>query len=184
MQIISTNFAKTLVWKHEYDVKMWRHKQLTPNANDHHMHWMKSPPWKVSAYATAAYRFSISRLIALNGWGTESSIDRVHLIHGDMPVVTTQGQIGHGQQWDSKFVRTGSLTPRLTNNKLHHYHSLQSHTTLVGPIQVQQRLIFVLANGRVKQRKLLILVIFPNVSIAFHYYKLVTGLWEVCQNKL
>jgi len=26
MLIMSTNFAKTLVWKHEYDVKLWRHK--------------------------------------------------------------------------------------------------------------------------------------------------------------
>jgi len=33
MHIMSTNFAKPLVWKHEYDVKLWRHKQRTPNAN-------------------------------------------------------------------------------------------------------------------------------------------------------
>jgi len=26
-----------LVWKYEYDVKLWRHKQRTPNTNDHHM---------------------------------------------------------------------------------------------------------------------------------------------------
>jgi len=31
------NLAKTLVWKHEYGVKLWRHKQRTPNTNDHHM---------------------------------------------------------------------------------------------------------------------------------------------------
>jgi len=36
MHIVSTNFAKALVWKHEYDVKLWRHKQRTPNTNDHH----------------------------------------------------------------------------------------------------------------------------------------------------
>jgi len=30
---VSTNFA----WKHEYDVKLWRHKQRTPNKNDHHL---------------------------------------------------------------------------------------------------------------------------------------------------
>jgi len=34
---MSTNFAKTLVWKHGNDVKLWRHKQRTPNANDHHV---------------------------------------------------------------------------------------------------------------------------------------------------
>ena len=27
MHIVSTNFAKTLVWKYEYDVKLWRHKR-------------------------------------------------------------------------------------------------------------------------------------------------------------
>jgi len=37
MHIMSTNFAKTLVWKYDYDVKLWRHKQRTPNTNDHHM---------------------------------------------------------------------------------------------------------------------------------------------------
>jgi len=26
MHIVSTNFAKTLVWKHDDDVKLWRHK--------------------------------------------------------------------------------------------------------------------------------------------------------------
>jgi len=28
---MSTNFVQTLVWKHEYDVKLWRHKQRTSN---------------------------------------------------------------------------------------------------------------------------------------------------------
>ena len=37
MHIMSTNVAKTLVWKHENYVKLWRHKQRTPNTNDHHM---------------------------------------------------------------------------------------------------------------------------------------------------
>jgi len=31
MYIMSTNFAKTLVWRHGNDVKLWRHKQRTPN---------------------------------------------------------------------------------------------------------------------------------------------------------
>jgi len=43
MHIMSTNFAKTLVWKQEYDVKLWRHKQLTPNTNDHHMALNENP---------------------------------------------------------------------------------------------------------------------------------------------
>jgi len=46
MHIMSTNFAKTLVWKHGNDVKLWRHKQRTPNANDHHMTLNQNPPWK------------------------------------------------------------------------------------------------------------------------------------------
>jgi len=43
MHIMSTNFAKTLVWKHEYDVKLWRHKQRTLNTNDHHMPLNETP---------------------------------------------------------------------------------------------------------------------------------------------
>ena len=43
------NFA----WKHEYDVKIGRHKQHTPNANDHHMPLNVTPlPWKFPVYAT------------------------------------------------------------------------------------------------------------------------------------
>jgi len=30
MHIMSTDFPKTLVWKHENDVKLWRHKDRTP----------------------------------------------------------------------------------------------------------------------------------------------------------
>ena len=42
---MSTNFAKTLVWKHVNDFKLWRHKQRTPNTNVHLWPWTKSPPW-------------------------------------------------------------------------------------------------------------------------------------------
>jgi len=48
MHITSTNVA----WKHEYDVKLWRHKQRTPNRNEYHMPLNDTPPWKFSAYAT------------------------------------------------------------------------------------------------------------------------------------
>ena len=44
---MSTNFAKTLVWKHEYDVKLWRHKNTTPETNDHHMPLNETPPMKI-----------------------------------------------------------------------------------------------------------------------------------------
>jgi len=47
MHIISTNFAKTLVWKQEYDVKFWRHKQCAPNTNDHQMPLNETPPMKI-----------------------------------------------------------------------------------------------------------------------------------------
>ena len=50
---MSKKLAKTLVWKYDYDVKLWRHKQRTPNINDHHMPLNEIPPWKFSAYATA-----------------------------------------------------------------------------------------------------------------------------------
>jgi len=48
---MSTTFA----WKHEYDVKLWHHKQRTPNKNDRHLPLNEPPPWKFSAYATASY---------------------------------------------------------------------------------------------------------------------------------
>jgi len=40
---MSTNFAKTLVWKHECDVRLRRHKDRTPQTNDHHMPLNESP---------------------------------------------------------------------------------------------------------------------------------------------
>jgi len=43
MRIMSTNFAKTLVWKHEYDIKLLRHKYRTPQTNDHHMSLNETP---------------------------------------------------------------------------------------------------------------------------------------------
>jgi len=52
LDIMSTNLAKTLVWKHEYDVIFWRHKQRTLDTNDHHMPLNETPQWKFYAYAT------------------------------------------------------------------------------------------------------------------------------------
>jgi len=43
---MSTNFAKTLVWKQDYDVKLWRHKQRIPNTNDP-MPLNETPPIKI-----------------------------------------------------------------------------------------------------------------------------------------
>ena len=43
---MSTNFAKTLVWKQDYDVILWRHKQRTPNTNDYPMPLNETPPMK------------------------------------------------------------------------------------------------------------------------------------------
>ena len=43
MHTMSTNFAKTLVWKYGNDVKLWRHKQCTPKTNNHHM-TLNQPP--------------------------------------------------------------------------------------------------------------------------------------------
>jgi len=39
--------AKTLVWKHEHDVKLWLHKQHTPNTNDHHVPLNENSPMKI-----------------------------------------------------------------------------------------------------------------------------------------
>jgi len=44
---MSTNFAKTLVWKRGNDVKLWRHKQRKPNTNGHHMTLNQPPPMKI-----------------------------------------------------------------------------------------------------------------------------------------
>ena len=41
-----TNFTKTLVWKQDYDVILWRHKQRTPNTNDYPMPLNETPPMK------------------------------------------------------------------------------------------------------------------------------------------
>jgi len=49
---MSKYFAKTLVWKQDYDVKLWRHNLRTPNTNDYPMPLNETPPWKLSAYAT------------------------------------------------------------------------------------------------------------------------------------
>jgi len=58
---MSTNFAKTLVWKQDYDIKLWRHKQRTTNTNDYPMSLNETPPWKFSAYATTYLpRFLVS----------------------------------------------------------------------------------------------------------------------------
>jgi len=43
---MSTNFAKTLVWKQDYDVNLWRHKQRTPNTNDYAMPLNETPTMK------------------------------------------------------------------------------------------------------------------------------------------
>ena len=72
MPIMSTNFA----WKHEYDVKLWRHKKRTPNTNDHHMP-LKPPLWKFSAYATA----SLTCLCPVR----ELNIPQVFYIYGFVP---------------------------------------------------------------------------------------------------
>jgi len=29
-------WSKTLVWKQDYDIKLWRQRQRTSNTNDHH----------------------------------------------------------------------------------------------------------------------------------------------------
>jgi len=59
---MSTDVTKMLVWKYGNDVKLWRHKQRTPNANDH-MTLNQTPPWTFSAYATERNRYSTCVII-------------------------------------------------------------------------------------------------------------------------
>ena len=61
------NFAKTLVWKHENDVKLWRHKDRTPNTNDHHMTLNEPPQWRFSAYAIGFIKAS-PPVLTQKGW--------------------------------------------------------------------------------------------------------------------
>ena len=46
MLVVSTNFAKTLVCKREYDVILWRHKQRVSSNNDHHMPLLHTRTWQ------------------------------------------------------------------------------------------------------------------------------------------
>ena len=43
MRVEHAYCVKTFVWKHEYDVKLWLHKQRTPNTNDRHMPLNETP---------------------------------------------------------------------------------------------------------------------------------------------
>jgi len=65
---MSTNLAKMLIWKHANDVKLWRHKQRTPNTNEHHMTLNEPPPSKFSAYATAARGEAVRYKRLLSGY--------------------------------------------------------------------------------------------------------------------
>jgi len=66
--IVTTNFTKTLIWKHEYYVKLWRDKQPIPNTNNHnhHMRLNKIPPWKFSAYANSTNKCFLNQ--SLRWW--------------------------------------------------------------------------------------------------------------------
>jgi len=47
MHTMSTEISKLFidfVWKHGNDVKFWRHKQCTPNTNNHHTTLNQPPP--------------------------------------------------------------------------------------------------------------------------------------------
>jgi len=46
MYVVSTNFAKTLICKREYDVILWRHKQRISNNNDHKTPLFNTRIWK------------------------------------------------------------------------------------------------------------------------------------------
>jgi len=60
MHIVSINFAKTLVWKHEYDVKTVTSQAAHTKYKwpPHATEW-NPPLWKFSAYATVSYNVSL-----------------------------------------------------------------------------------------------------------------------------
>jgi len=45
MHVASTNFAKTLDCKREYDVTLWRHKQLMSSNNIYHTPLFNTRSW-------------------------------------------------------------------------------------------------------------------------------------------
>jgi len=47
MHIVSTNFAKTLDWKREFNIAVWRHKQRIPSNNDRQTPLVKLRIFKV-----------------------------------------------------------------------------------------------------------------------------------------
>ena len=62
---MSTNFAKTLVWKQDYDVILWRHKQRTPNTNDYPMPLNETSPMKSFCVRHWALKLSFGLLVLL-----------------------------------------------------------------------------------------------------------------------
>ena len=95
------NFAKMLVWKHEYDVKLWRHKQLTPNENDRICHWMKPLPWKFSAYATVGSGIVFVLMVYSKQWPIIIFFDAAFLL-----------------QCESSFARYSIVTSKHKNRKM------------------------------------------------------------------
>jgi len=68
MHNISTNFAKMLVWKDEYDIKLWRHKEWTANTNDHHIPLIETAPMKIFCVRHCSCDFCWYFTATLLGW--------------------------------------------------------------------------------------------------------------------
>jgi len=45
VRIVSVNFTITLAWKGEFNISVWRHKQLKPSNNDRHMPLIEKLQW-------------------------------------------------------------------------------------------------------------------------------------------
>ena len=85
MPIILTNVAKTLIWTHEYDVKLLRLKERTPNTNDHHIP-LKDPPVKFFCV-----RHSFGKIVNLiHGKMITNPLENlVHLLSGNRHIQFT-----------------------------------------------------------------------------------------------
>jgi len=94
--------------KHEYDVKVWCHKQRTPNTNDTHMPLNESPKWKFSAYATGTYALSFfERRHSEASWNSKrQEVNRRLITRG---VTRLDGARGKKQVWRSH-VRSWGLS--------------------------------------------------------------------------
>jgi len=137
MHIVSTNFAKTLIWKQEYDFQVWHHKQQTRNRNDHYMPLNELLlPWKVPVYATASVGCTNEIFVE------QKSANRLSKGWKALPYrikncVRRAAKLGLLEQQTSLLIAMKFLSLRSANISL--IHTVALHTRSLGPPWTKQR---------------------------------------------